>query len=283
MRIGGRVRSSGIGLTARRPRTGEPRPALPRTHRPAGTAPRRFDPAVQAVFLGVTAGVAAPVVTTPAEALPGPGPADVAGFEAIAREILFSPAAGEAPPERLFASPEPARPAVPGAPAVPAEASALFRAVLLDTLPFLRHGTVPAELYLATHNLAAETVAIDPRAIFERMGELIENAEHDIAYQTYNWDIDSDPVRTIFDALERLGQKRALTHPHGPPVAVRSKNMDTQSWNHSREVGVMVDSRFLTKKWIAALFAPDWARSPRAQPSPPSAPATEPSASGTGR
>lgn len=44
-------------------------------------------------------------------------------------------------------------------------------------------------------------------------------------------------------------------------VLITSKNMDTQSWRHSREVGVLVDSPVLAKAWLEALFQPDFERS----------------------
>jgi phosphatidylserine/phosphatidylglycerophosphate/cardiolipin synthase-like enzyme len=48
-------------------------------------------------------------------------------------------------------------------------------------------------------------------------------------------------------------------------VAVGSLNMDTQSFDHSREVGLVIDSAAVTKEWLDALHDPDWARS---QPAP---------------
>jgi phosphatidylserine/phosphatidylglycerophosphate/cardiolipin synthase-like enzyme len=44
-------------------------------------------------------------------------------------------------------------------------------------------------------------------------------------------------------------------------VLVTSKNMDTQSWRHSREIGVLVDSPEVAQAWVRALFLPDFERS----------------------
>ncbi|MBI4815544.1 MAG: phospholipase D family protein [Deltaproteobacteria bacterium] len=49
-------------------------------------------------------------------------------------------------------------------------------------------------------------------------------------------------------------------------VLVTSMNMDTQSWNHSREIGVLVDSKEVTTAWLDRLFTPDFARSSPVRP-----------------
>lgn len=47
----------------------------------------------------------------------------------------------------------------------------------------------------------------------------------------------------------------------GQVAIVGSANMDTQSWNHSHEANIVVDSARVTKAWDDAVFAPAFARS----------------------
>lgn len=50
----------------------------------------------------------------------------------------------------------------------------------------------------------------------------------------------------------------------GQLAIVGSSNMDTQSWNHSRETNLLVDSAATTAKWEAQVFAPAFERGIRA-------------------
>jgi phosphatidylserine/phosphatidylglycerophosphate/cardiolipin synthase-like enzyme len=43
-------------------------------------------------------------------------------------------------------------------------------------------------------------------------------------------------------------------------VVVGTANMDTQSWNNSREVNVVVDDAAVTQAWDAQLFDADFGR-----------------------
>ncbi|MBI2373676.1 MAG: phosphatidylserine/phosphatidylglycerophosphate/cardiolipin synthase family protein [Deltaproteobacteria bacterium] len=49
-------------------------------------------------------------------------------------------------------------------------------------------------------------------------------------------------------------------------ILVTSMNMDTQSWNHSREIGVLIDDPGITKAWVEALLRPDAARAHLVRP-----------------
>lgn len=106
-------------------------------------------------------------------------------------------------------------------PSIPAGASASFRELARAALDVRANGTIDASLTLVAGSMASETVAVDPEAIFETMGALMERAEHDVAFQTFAWAADSDPAQTLFLALQRLSDRRARENVTGPPVAVR--------------------------------------------------------------
>jgi phosphatidylserine/phosphatidylglycerophosphate/cardiolipin synthase-like enzyme len=46
-------------------------------------------------------------------------------------------------------------------------------------------------------------------------------------------------------------------------VIVGTANMDTQSWNNSRELNIIVDDADLATAWDAQLFVADWTRGVR--------------------
>ena len=93
-------------------------------------------------------------------------------------------------------------------PLIPPNVSEKFRRILLKAIPRAHRGTVAAELMAVSANVAAQTVAIEPREIFRTMARLIENAKYDGAFQTFAWHVDSDPAREIFVAIGRLNRNR---------------------------------------------------------------------------
>lgn len=105
-------------------------------------------------------------------------------------------------------------------PLIPPGVSEKFRRILLKAIPRAHRGTVAAELMAVSANAVAHTVALEPRQIFRAMGRLIENAEYDVAFQTFAWHVDSDPAKEIFAAIGRLNHDRLLLRDR-PPVVVR--------------------------------------------------------------
>lgn len=132
-------------------------------------------------------------------------------------ELSLDPASN---PELIVSTPRTVRRELHRIPMIPPGVSEKFRRIMLKAVPRAYRGTVAAELMAVSANVAAETVAIEPRQIFRTMARLIERAEHDVAFQTFAWHVDSDPAKEIFAAIAQLHRNR-LPLPGRPPVVVR--------------------------------------------------------------
>lgn len=128
---------------------------------------------------------------------------------------------GNVPPMTIVSTWETVQRDLQRIPLIPPNVSAKFKRILLKTVPRIYRGTVAAELAVVSSSVAANTVAIEPRMIFRTMASLIEQAQYDVAFQTFAWNADSQPAQEIFNALYRLNQRRQFVPPGTPPVVVR--------------------------------------------------------------
>lgn len=78
----------------------------------------------------------------------------------------------------------------------------------------------PGELVATTYNRLDPQPRLRGPAIFARMADLIAAAEHEVTFETWKWDTDSEPTRTLVAGLVRLGQRRAAAGVTSPPVVV---------------------------------------------------------------
>lgn len=136
-------------------------------------------------------------------------------------------------------------------PTLPAGASQAFLEIARAALGARAQGTLDASLMAVGHSMASETVAIDPRSIFQTMGALIERAEHDVAIQTFAWAADSDPAQTLFLALRRLSDRREREGSTGPSVTVRFliDTMDSGLNGNGRTSQVMRGIETEVRRW----------------------------------
>lgn len=238
------VRSASVGLAPVSPAAEAPLPTTTattrgqRAHVLPSTAVGSHTPAVAAALLGV-----APMVM-PAAAAEGPREvvADPSA-QALAASVLFgapTPAAGVV--EHLVSTREDlaARRAV--IPALPADASPTMRAIYRDVVPVIDAGTVPTDLFYTTQNSVQDRVLIDPEDIFTHISQAVAGAKHDVALQTFAWDIESQPVEAFFAGLKELQATRKAEGATTPVrVRIAIDAMDTAMNGNSPTMKLMVD------------------------------------------
>jgi hypothetical protein len=104
---------------------------------------------------------------------------------------------------------------------IPDCASTLMRFVYMRAMTEVDRGSVPAGWLLTGRNAADPMMLRDGPEIFPRMAEIIAEAKHEVAFQTFVWEQDSDPAQEILRAVEELERRRLADPTREGPVRVR--------------------------------------------------------------
>jgi phosphatidylserine/phosphatidylglycerophosphate/cardiolipin synthase-like enzyme len=103
---------------------------------------------------------------------------------------------------------------------LPACASDKLGTIFHAVRSYIPKGSVTDENFVTWQSSADPKLLLDGPQIFPAMRELIASAEHEVDFQTYVWEADSDPARDIMRGISDLAQKRAAAGAT-TPVKVR--------------------------------------------------------------
>ncbi len=120
----------------------------------------------------------------------------------------------------------------------------------------IQNGSVPGTLYATSRNTVSETPYIRGLAVFSAMADMITTAEHEVDFQTYVYQADSDVSGELVAGIAKLAERRQSAARNGAePVVVRML-LDVSAIgfgskaSYVSELGAKIDALHLDKKVV---------------------------------
>lgn len=128
--------------------------------------------------------------------------------------------------------------------------SALFTTIAEQVMS-VTGGPIARNDVVTTDNVADSNVLIGGAAIFGKVADLVEAAQHDVAIETWRWDAGADPTLRLLDGLKRLEARRRSAAATTPVVVRLLLNRVTgQTVENLSRVGTAILAQGLDKSLV---------------------------------